>query len=46
MGVRGQVPTWHGLSTSRIQIQGAVAAPTHGGAEDGGIGNNCCTDCS
>lgn len=42
--IRGQVPTWHGLSTSRIQAQGAVAAPTHGGAEDGGAGDNCSAD--
>lgn len=41
---QGSVPTWHGLSPSGIQTQGAVAAPTHGGAEDGGAGNNCRAD--
>lgn len=48
MGVRGsgQGPTWHGLSSCGIQAQGAVAASTHGGTEDGGGGNNRCTDCS
>lgn len=44
--VRGQVPTWHGLGSCGVQAQGAVATPTHGGAEDGGAGNNRGTDCS
>lgn len=46
MRVRGQgsVPTWHGVSPSRVQTQGAIAASTHGRTEDGGAGDNCCTD--